>query len=94
MPLISCPDCEREVSDRAPTCPSCGCPLVDEPPQVIEQTSKSIKGVILVGVMMAMAGFLATTAQNDDVARLGILGIVFGLLIFVLGWLSAWWHHR
>jgi hypothetical protein len=26
MPLISCPDCGRQVSDSAPTCPHCGRP--------------------------------------------------------------------
>lgn len=27
MALIHCPDCGREVSDKAPACPSCGCPI-------------------------------------------------------------------
>lgn len=27
MPLITCPDCGNEVSDRAPTCPHCGGPI-------------------------------------------------------------------
>ena len=27
MPLISCPDCGTEVSDRAPACPRCGAPI-------------------------------------------------------------------
>ena len=27
--LISCPECKREVSDRAVSCPQCGCPLSD-----------------------------------------------------------------
>ncbi|MDF1660447.1 MAG: hypothetical protein P1V97_01660 [Planctomycetota bacterium] len=27
MRLRSCPDCENQVSKRAKTCPSCGCPL-------------------------------------------------------------------
>ncbi len=27
MPLISCPDCNTEVSDRAPACPKCGRPI-------------------------------------------------------------------
>ena len=26
MPLIKCPDCEKEISDQAPTCPHCGRP--------------------------------------------------------------------
>lgn len=27
MALIGCPECRREVSDRAPSCPHCGCPI-------------------------------------------------------------------
>ena len=27
MALINCPECNREVSDKARSCPSCGCPI-------------------------------------------------------------------
>lgn len=27
MALISCPECQREVSDKAPACPGCGYPM-------------------------------------------------------------------
>ena len=27
MALISCPECGKEVSDKAPTCPNCGVPI-------------------------------------------------------------------
>ena len=27
MALIKCPECGREVSDRADSCPNCGCPV-------------------------------------------------------------------
>jgi formylglycine-generating enzyme required for sulfatase activity len=27
MPLISCPDCRSTISDRAPACNKCGCPI-------------------------------------------------------------------
>ena len=27
MPLVTCPDCGKEVSDRAPGCPNCGAPI-------------------------------------------------------------------
>lgn len=33
--LISCPECSREVSDRAVTCPGCGCPISAAPARVI-----------------------------------------------------------
>jgi len=27
MPLLECPDCGGKVSDQAPACPHCGCPM-------------------------------------------------------------------
>ena len=27
MALIPCPDCDRQVSEHAPACPNCGCPI-------------------------------------------------------------------
>ena len=29
MPLITCPDCAKEMSDRAPACPNCGAPAAE-----------------------------------------------------------------
>lgn len=28
MALIKCPECEKEISDKANICPNCGCPIV------------------------------------------------------------------
>jgi hypothetical protein len=28
--LVSCPECAREISDRAKTCPACGFPIAEE----------------------------------------------------------------
>jgi len=33
MALIKCPECDKEISDRAASCPHCGCPLVEEAPK-------------------------------------------------------------
>lgn len=30
MALISCPDCNKEVSDSAPACPGCGAPIASK----------------------------------------------------------------
>ena len=27
MALIACPECDKQISDKATTCPSCGCPM-------------------------------------------------------------------
>lgn len=29
MAMIKCPECGKEMSDRAPACPNCGCPIDD-----------------------------------------------------------------
>ena len=31
MALVKCPDCDKEVSDSAPTCPNCGRPMKEQP---------------------------------------------------------------
>ncbi len=38
MPLISCPDCHKEISDKTPTCPHCGHPFT---PHTIQGTAKT-----------------------------------------------------
>lgn len=29
MALITCPECGKQISDKAKTCPNCGCPVSD-----------------------------------------------------------------
>lgn len=36
MALINCPECGKEISDKAPACPHCGCPVVIAPPEPTE----------------------------------------------------------
>ena len=40
MALIKCPECEKEVSDKASACPHCGCPLTSDD-QLKEMTSEN-----------------------------------------------------
>ena len=36
MALIKCPECGKEISEKAKSCPNCGCPINDQPTQVTE----------------------------------------------------------
>lgn len=38
MALITCPECSKEVSDGAASCPHCGCPVADAQPQPTSST--------------------------------------------------------
>lgn len=43
MPLINCPDCEKQISDRAASCIHCGCPISNaEATSTIATTIKEI----------------------------------------------------
>lgn len=48
MALINCPECDKKVSDRAQSCPDCGCPIAEgnrEPIKIVhEQDSSFEKG--------------------------------------------------
>ncbi len=60
MPLIICPDCHKEISDKAPTCPHCGHPFT---PQTIQGTAKT-EGIFMQSLncgcyfILAFVGFL------------------------------------
>ena len=42
MALIQCPECGKQISDRAPACPHCGCPLNAAPVSAPPDRSKEI----------------------------------------------------
>lgn len=39
MALINCPECGRQVSDKAPTCPGCGVVIAAQPSEAVPQDS-------------------------------------------------------
>jgi len=46
MALINCPECGQEVSDLAPACIHCGCPLNEQPPNIQEKKTAPCYQVI------------------------------------------------
>ena len=107
MPLITCPDCQAQVSDAAPSCPRCGRPrTVSERPQVIEATGKSWKLPMVIGALMTAAGcfvaMIGGAIAGDSpkpsggaivAALLGSLAFLGGLAVFITARVGAWWHH-
>lgn len=66
MPLTNCPDCNQQVSDQAPTCPSCGRPIKEHP---APPPLKSKEGLFLktmnigcaIFFILIILGIIATT---------------------------------
>lgn len=97
MPLINCPDCNREVSTAAVSCPSCGSPINVVEPLVIEQTSKVYKQKMILGQFFIIFGILGVFVfpffMSPIVIILGFFSLVIGLVLFLYGKLAAYWNH-
>lgn len=75
--MIVCPECGAAVSDRAPTCPNCGCPPTQAPRRpdtsgwqagIIGGTIAMVIGAVLVGSMPAVGVPFAVLGLGGAVA--------------------------
>ena len=88
MSLITCPDCKKEVSDKAPNCPGCGRPMASFSSKSIQTRRKGGKyeGI---GFLLIFAGivtcFFAGTFGGYNTGLVGALLIIFGFIIFLGG---------
>ena len=64
MALINCPECSTQVSDKAISCPSCGCPISAPPPAPLVAAaapvvtlSKSRGTYIILAILLGAFGF-------------------------------------
>ena len=104
MALIKCPECMKEVSDKAPTCPNCGSPIAaaKENSEVgvnlttIQGTSKRLKSQILISVICIIIGiiWLIGSLQTKDPSPWPGLLIFGGLVGFIVTRFRVWWHHK
>jgi len=105
MALISCPECGRQVSDKASACPQCACPLgavsVGGVGVVtIQETSKKWKKLQLlgaIGVPVCFIGIMSSTGTDQPsggASAFWVLGMLASIGAYIYGRFGAWWHHR
>lgn len=107
MSLIQCPECDREISDQAISCPQCGYSLREENIQVstapgkpieLEFTSKKWKRVILVSWLVIILGFIFGNligGQNSPNGfALGLSLSMLGVIGLIIGKIGAWYSNR
>ncbi|MBC2605923.1 hypothetical protein [Pelagicoccus albus] len=89
MPLINCPDCDREISSRAPACPHCGCPGEDRDSEASSNEKGAWRAVVkartpinvfALGMMAAASIFGVSSTQIEGHE---LTAFTYGLHIFL-----------
>lgn len=96
MALIKCPECGKEISDKAPACIHCGCPIQPQqtayrtetpptPEKVIQndQVRMSQKQTIAVIVLVAISVFLPLVLSRSGLYNFRLISFVLSLIPYV-----------
>ena len=106
MALIKCPECSKDVSDKAPTCPNCGAPIaaasVDKQVGInvttVQETSKRLKAQMLLASLSLAVGIvwaiLAANASEPTSLAFPTSLFVGGLVWYAITRFRIWWHHE
>jgi hypothetical protein len=89
MALINCPECNKDVSDKASSCPFCGHPIADSA-TTIELTNKKWKKFKLAGLMFFVIG-LFVIFKGGAYTGLGVLLWLTAFVLQIIGKTGAWW---
>ena len=88
MAMISCPECGKEISDKAAYCPSCGAPISTQGPTSAKATSIKVgrtggkwEGL---GFILIVAGMI-TAIGTDSSNHLGGILVTIGFVVFIFG---------
>lgn len=86
MALISCPECNKEISDKAQSCPSCGVPILEGAPNEIPHSAVTRTGAKWegIGFVLIVAGMITGMATGPDNHLGGIMAFL-GFIIFIIG---------
>ncbi|KTG17751.1 MULTISPECIES: zinc ribbon domain-containing protein [unclassified Guyparkeria] len=91
MAMMECPECGKEVSDKAAACPNCGAPIAAPPPKAarpgrepdgVSRSTRSGGAWEAIGFLLIVAGMLIGMAGNGGLGwALGLSGFV----VFLVG---------
>src|ERR1035437_5087346 len=68
MPLVTCPDCGNQVSDRAPACPKCGGPIARQGQPGTMGTPLQVPPWLIISAeesLGAASGWIPTRHERD-----------------------------
>ena len=106
MALVACPECAREVSDKAQNCPGCGVSISDAKEtaaagarlHTVQETSKRLKlhqllsiAALVIGAVWMFAGMGDEASEPSGGAALLATA---GLIWYIVTRFRIWWHHK
>lgn len=77
MPMINCPDCSKEMSDSAPSCPNCGRPNANAPAEV-----RPVGILLGIGILLIPLIFSWFTLRKGHTTKAKVIS--FGWLALTL----------
>jgi len=84
MALINCPECKKEISDKAEKCPTCGNPISPGTEAIKEETpskeiggKEEVGGSFIVGILLVISGLIMAFSG------IAFYGFYYGLFYFL-----------
>ncbi len=89
MPLLTCPDCKKEVSDQAAACPNCGRPIAVSvsPPLAILSGIAGLLGLVGYGLVLYLVALFMIEVLG---APAFLVWSIFAALIVLVLWAIFW----
>ncbi len=100
MALIKCPECGKQISSAAGSCPGCGHPIKGAQTQArqvvtVEQTGKKWKLLQLIAALMLIFGVFGVIANaGNSEPTLAAPVTIGGFALLIAARFGAWWHHK
>jgi hypothetical protein len=108
MALVNCSECNKEVSDKASSCPHCGVPIASvretraagSPLTTVQETSKKLKLQKVVSILMFWIGFIwygvevSSPTYTGESTNTGAILLGAGLTWYIVTRFRIWWHHK
>lgn len=89
MAIISCPECDRDISDKAQACPGCGAPVQAQRPTRQKQESQKVMRAGAkfegLGFVAIVFGMIVAMAGSGTANTMGVALIVGGVIAFLIG---------
>jgi len=85
MALIKCPDCGKEISSEATSCPFCGCPATKINPNLNEEIKNNLqkRGMLFIVIAIAAIVFVIlgdSNAFHFVAASTELMAVISGII--------------